>query len=108
MVCNGPLVRTGHYNIIWQSLNERLEPAQELCESMNTFCRKNGNKFHSARTELTAMLVWKFNDLLLHIKPHDRLAYAAFSCLCMPDLYGRRLYTRTHAHTESSERQSQE
>lgn len=42
------------------------------------------------------VLVWEFNDLLFHIVPHDRLAYAVYSSLCMPDLYGQRLHTDSH------------
>lgn len=44
----------------------------------------NGSKLHLAQRGLVGVLVWMFNDLLLHDGP----AHTLCSCLCMLDLYG--------------------
>lgn len=87
MVCNKPL------------------GTEVLCETPTIYCSEMVTTLHFPWMELTETLVWEFNRPLLHIIPHDRLAYA----VCSVTLHARSLWeeiTHSQAHIRTERRES--
>lgn len=53
------------------------------------------DRLGSSNLIVIVMLVWKFNDRLLHITPHDRLPYTLSAALFACQIFMGKDYTLT-------------